>query len=85
MYTLARDVTLTPAEYGAVLLHHHTGRYWVMNDTGTAVLQEVLDSGSINNAVDRLVREFPDTTRDVIEGHSRALIETLVTAGMVAT
>jgi hypothetical protein len=83
MYALAPDVTFTPAEHGAVLLHHRTGRYWVVNDTGAAVLRGVLAGGTPADAAGRLAAAHRDTPRDQIEDHSRALLDRLVTVGLV--
>lgn len=85
MYALAPEVTFTPAEHGAVLLHLRTGRYWVVNDTGATVLRSILDDGTITRAVDRLAAAYRNTPREQVENHSRALIDKLVTAGLVTS
>ena len=40
---LARDVTLTDVDSGAVLLDGRRGRYWQLNHSGSAVLRRLLD------------------------------------------
>jgi hypothetical protein len=40
---LARDVTLTDIDTGAVLLDGRRGRYWQLNSSGSAVLRRLLD------------------------------------------
>ena len=85
MYALAPEVTFTPAEHGAVLLHHRTGRYWLVNDTGATVLASILADGTITHAVDRLAEVYQDTPREQVEDHSRALMDKLVTAGLVTS
>jgi Coenzyme PQQ synthesis protein D (PqqD) len=41
--TLARDVTVTAVESGAVILDGRRGRYWQLNESGAAVLRMLLE------------------------------------------
>ncbi|MQS37331.1 lasso peptide biosynthesis PqqD family chaperone [Streptomyces katsurahamanus] len=44
--SLARDVTLTPIDTGAVLLDGSRGRYWQLNESGSKILSKLLEGES---------------------------------------
>lgn len=47
---LNQDTVLARTDDGTVLLHQRTGRYWQLNRTGTAILDQLL-AGATPNAV----------------------------------
>ncbi|MEV5887220.1 lasso peptide biosynthesis PqqD family chaperone [Streptomyces sp. NPDC052020] len=51
---LRRDVTACDTEGGMVLLDERTGRYWLLNSTGTRVLRRLLDGASPEQIADDL-------------------------------
>jgi hypothetical protein len=85
MYALAPDVILTEAEHGVVLLNERTGSYWLVNDTGAALLRSIADTGTIDQAVTELCDTYRDTAPERIEQDSRALIAHLQAAGLVTS
>ncbi|WP_030376989.1 MULTISPECIES: lasso peptide biosynthesis PqqD family chaperone [unclassified Streptomyces] len=80
--SLARDVTLTPLETGAVLLDGRHGRYWQLNESGSAILRSLLDGDAPNAAAASLTAAAPvddaRAKRDVL-----ALIDALSAAKLV--
>ncbi|MGH1554839.1 lasso peptide biosynthesis PqqD family chaperone [Streptomyces sp. L7] len=57
--TLARDVTLTDIESGAVLLDGRHGRYWQLNHSGAGVLRQLLDGEAPDAAAAGLCAAAP--------------------------
>lgn len=80
--SLARDVTLTPIETGAVLLDGRRGRYWELNQSGTNALQRLLDGDSIESAVSDLIAGAP-VSDEQVRGDLQALVEALQAAQLV--
>lgn len=83
MYSLAKHVTMTEAEHGAVLLNERTGRYWLLNDTGAMALGRLLETGSIEEAVGLLCASYRSPDRQQVERDVHALVEQLQAAGLV--
>jgi Coenzyme PQQ synthesis protein D (PqqD) len=80
--SLARDVTLTPVESGAVLLDGRRGRYWQLNESGSTVLRKLLAGDTPDAAAANLSASAPvsdvQARQDVI-----ALIDALSAANLV--
>jgi predicted deacylase len=85
MYSLAPNVALTEDETGAVLLDQRTGRYWMMNDTGTLVLRRLLRGGTVPEVTAEVRASYPDADPDRVERDAQALLSQLRTAGLVTT
>ncbi len=73
--SLARDVTITDIEEGAVLLDGRRGRYWHVNGTGAAVLRALVDGEDTEAIASRIAATAP-----VDETRARADVSALVTA-----
>lgn len=80
--SLARDVTVTPIEAGAVILDGRRGRYWQVNGSGAAVLRALLD-GQVPGAVAaRLAAESP-VDQDKALADVTALVDALTAANLL--
>ncbi|MER5219409.1 lasso peptide biosynthesis PqqD family chaperone [Streptomyces flaveus] len=79
---LARDVTLTPVDSGAVLLDGRRGRYWQLNETGSTILRKLLDGETPDTTAASLSASAPvsevQAHRDVM-----ALVDSLSAANLV--
>ncbi|MET7483293.1 lasso peptide biosynthesis PqqD family chaperone [Streptomyces sp. NPDC005538] len=80
--TLARDVTLTDIESGAVLLDGRRGRYWQLNHSGAGVLRQLLDGTAPDAAAAGLCAAAP-VSDDQARQDVRALIDALSAAKLV--
>jgi hypothetical protein len=80
--SLARDVTLTPIDSGAVLLDGRRGRYWQLNRSGSTVLGKLLAGDGPEVAAASLSASAPvsdvQARQDVL-----ALIDALSAADLV--
>lgn len=80
--TLARDVTLTVVDSGAVLLDGRQGRYWQLNQSGAGVLRRLLDGEAPDAAAASLCAAAP--VSDARARHDvQALIDALSAADLV--
>jgi len=80
--TLARDVTLTDIESGAVLLDGRHGRYWQLNHSGAGVLRQLLDGQAPDAAAAGLCAAAP-VSDDQARQDVQALIDALSAAKLV--
>ncbi|AJE44470.1 lasso peptide biosynthesis PqqD family chaperone [Streptomyces nodosus] len=80
--SLARDVTLTDINSGAVLLDGRRGRYWQLNASGCAVLRRLLDGEGPDAVVAGMAAAAPvDAER--VRKDIQALIGSLSAAELV--
>lgn len=80
--TLARDVTLTAVDTGAVLLDGRRGRYWQLNHSGAGVLRQLLDGAGPDAAAAGLCAAAP-VSDDQARQDVRTLIDALSAANLV--
>ncbi|MFD7377437.1 lasso peptide biosynthesis PqqD family chaperone [Streptomyces mirabilis] len=80
--TLARDVTLTVVDSGAVLLDGRRGRYWQLNHSGAGVLRQLLDGTATDAAAAGLCAAAP-VSDDQARQDVQALIDALSAAKLV--
>ncbi|GHD56510.1 lasso peptide biosynthesis PqqD family chaperone [Streptomyces sp. NPDC059340] len=80
--TLARDVTLTVVDTGAVLLDGRRGRYWQLNHSGAGVLRQLLDGQAPDAAAAGLCAAAP-VSDDQARQDVQALIDALSAAKLV--
>lgn len=80
--SLARDVTITPIESGAVLLDGRRGRYWQLNVSGAAALQMLL-AGNTLDATAANLSSSASVTDARLERDVTALIDALRAARLV--
>jgi hypothetical protein len=80
--SLARDVTLTSIDAGAVILDGRHGRYWQVNGSGAAVLRALLDGQTPAAVAARLSAEA-SVDRDRALADVSALIDALKSANLV--
>jgi coenzyme PQQ synthesis protein D (PqqD) len=80
--TLARDVTLTTIDSGAVLLDGRRGRYWQLNRSGAGVLRRLLDGEAPDAAAAGLCAVAP-VDEDRARQDVQALIDALSAADLV--
>jgi Coenzyme PQQ synthesis protein D (PqqD) len=80
--SLARDVTITPIEEGAVLLDGRRGRYWQVNGSGAMALRALLDGESLEAIAARLSATAPVASEKVM-ADVEALISALSAASLV--
>jgi hypothetical protein len=78
---LARNVSVTHTEHGAVLLDAGAGRYWQLNQTGAEVLTILLGGGTESAAARRIAADL--TTEDRALADVRSLIGQLTDAKLV--
>jgi len=57
--SLARDVTLTVIDSGAVVLDGRRGRYWQLNESGSSILRRLLDGEDPTTAAAGLAAAAP--------------------------
>jgi hypothetical protein len=80
--TLARDVTLTVVDTGAVLLDGRRGRYYQLNHSGAGVLRRLLDGDAPDTAAAGLCAAAP-VSDDQARQDVQALIDALSAAHLV--
>ncbi|MFE7590896.1 lasso peptide biosynthesis PqqD family chaperone [Kitasatospora sp. NPDC057512] len=80
--SLARDVTLTPIDTGAVLLDGRRGRYWQLNATGSAILRKLLD-GDTPDTLAVLMSEAAPVSREQAHQDVMDLVDGLSAAKLV--
>ncbi|CAM5359753.1 Lasso peptide biosynthesis PqqD family chaperone OS=Streptomyces alboniger OX=132473 GN=CP975_02095 PE=4 SV=1 [Streptomyces alboniger] len=81
-YSLAPHVTAADTDDGMVLLHETTGRYWMLNTTGAAIVRSLRQGKDLAEVVDELGVRFPqDTTR--LTADVNTLLQHLLKAGLV--
>nr|QHZ32194.1 lasso peptide biosynthesis PqqD family chaperone [Streptomyces humidus] len=80
--SLARDVTLTSVDTGAVLLDGRRGRYWQLNQSGSAILRRLLDGESPAATAASLSAAAPVSEAQARQD-VRALVESLSAANLV--
>ena len=73
--SLARDVTITSIDEGAVLLDGRRGRYWHVNSIGAVVLRALVDGETPEAVAARIAATAP-----VDEATAMADVTALVTA-----
>lgn len=82
--SLAPDVTVTPVESGAVILDGRRGRYWQLNASGAAVLQQLLAGNSPDATAASLSVRAPTAVTDAQARQDvLALVDTLRAAKLV--
>ncbi|WEH16166.1 lasso peptide biosynthesis PqqD family chaperone [Streptomyces sp. VNUA24] len=80
--SLARDVTLTSVETGAVLLDGRRGRYWQLNQSGSAILRRLLE-GATPDATAASLSEVAPVSEEQAHNDVMALIESLSAANLL--
>ncbi|MDJ1136625.1 lasso peptide biosynthesis PqqD family chaperone [Streptomyces iconiensis] len=81
-YALPPDVTATRTEGGMVLLQETTGRYWMLNGTGAAVVQLLTEGRTVPAVSAELSARFgQDPAR--VAADVRALLKQLSDARLV--
>lgn len=81
-YSLAPHVAAAETDDGMVLLHETTGRYWMLNTTGAAVVRSLRQGKEVAEIVDELSARFSlDITRGTADVD--ALLKRLTEAGLV--
>ncbi|NUP23807.1 MAG: lasso peptide biosynthesis PqqD family chaperone [Streptomyces sp.] len=79
---LARDVTLTPVDSGAVLLDGRRGRYWQLNASGSTILRKLLDGETPDAAAASLSAAAPVSEVQALQD-VQALVDALSAANLV--
>ncbi|WP_327697687.1 MULTISPECIES: lasso peptide biosynthesis PqqD family chaperone [unclassified Streptomyces] len=80
--SLARDVTLTSVDTGAVLLDGRRGRYWQLNQSGSAILRRLLD-GETPAATAASLSAAAPVSEEQARQDVLALVESLSAANLV--
>ncbi|CAL9450197.1 lasso peptide biosynthesis PqqD family chaperone [Streptomyces sp. NPDC090994] len=80
--SLARDVTLTSVDSGAVLLDGRRGRYFQLNASGSTILRGLLDGQTPDAAAASLTAAAP-VSEDQARQDVRALVDALSAAHLV--
>ncbi|GAA3502081.1 lasso peptide biosynthesis PqqD family chaperone [Streptomyces albogriseolus] len=80
--SLARDVTLTPVDSGAVLLDGRRGRYYQLNASGSAILRKLLDGDTPATAAASLSESAP-VSEERVHQDVLALVRALSEADLV--
>ncbi|MGA5145594.1 lasso peptide biosynthesis PqqD family chaperone [Streptomyces griseoincarnatus] len=80
--SLARDVTLTPVDSGAVLLDGRRGRYYQLNTSGSAILHKLLDGDTPAAAAASLSESAP-VSEERVHQDVLALVRSLSEADLV--
>ncbi|MGA6158690.1 lasso peptide biosynthesis PqqD family chaperone [Stenotrophomonas sp. NPDC087984] len=83
-YALPPDVIATRTEDGMVLLQETTGRYWMLNGTGAAVVQLLTEGKAVPAIVEELGTRFGQEPEQVA-ADVRALLEQLGKARLVTS
>jgi hypothetical protein len=80
--SIARDITITPMEAGAVILDGRRGRYWQLNGTGAVVLHSLSEGGTLESAAELLAANSSVSLEQAM-ADARALVDSLVKANLV--
>lgn len=80
--SIARDITVTPMEAGAVVLDGRRGRYWQLNGTGAVVIRVLLEGKAPADAARRL-SENGAVTAEQAMADVLSLIDALTEAKLV--
>ncbi|MET8573044.1 lasso peptide biosynthesis PqqD family chaperone [Streptomyces sp. NPDC004783] len=81
-YSLSPHVTAAETDDGMVLLHETTGRYWMLNPTGAAVVRSLGQGKDVAEIAAELGARFcQDTAR--VSADVDALLKRLAEAGLV--
>jgi len=81
-WSLARHVTLSPAEGGAVLLDARKRRYWQLNASGAQIVEYLQEGRSQQDAADALSEESGETVERAAADVA-ALVETLRSSRLI--
>jgi hypothetical protein len=79
---LARDVTLTVIDAGAVLLDGRRGRYWQLNESGSAILRRLLD-GEVLATVAAGLRDTASVSEQEVTDDVTAFVDALEASHLV--
>ncbi|MCK1794768.1 lasso peptide biosynthesis PqqD family chaperone [Streptomyces sp. XM4193] len=79
---LAPDVSLVETDDTTVLLDEKNGRYWLLNHTGTVVLEHLREGRDVADAVALLCDQHPRHA-DRIPGDVEGLLAALRNSGLV--
>ncbi len=82
--SLRKDVVMSDVEGGVVLLDSRSGRYWHLNATAGAMLKELLDGHSAEQAATR-IGVGSDGTPEQIQADVVALVDGLQRARLVTS
>lgn len=83
-FSLAPEVVVTESDDGMVLLHEGTGRYWMLNPTGAAIVRLLQDGREVPDIADEIGTRFSqDPAR--VAADVGALVENLAKARLVTT
>lgn len=81
-YDLRTGVSTAETDAGLTVLDEDSGEYFNLNPTGALVLRVLLDGGTPDDAVARLMAAY-DVDRETAEADVRDLVSTLESAGLV--
>jgi hypothetical protein len=79
---LGQDVVMSEVDGGVVLLDSRSGRYWHLNATAAAMLTDLLDGCSPEQAAARIV-DGSDAAADQVQADLLALVAGLRQARLV--
>jgi len=83
-YQLRTGVSTAETDVGLTVLDEDSGEYFNLNPTGALVLGVLLDGGTPDHAIERLMAAY-DVDRDTAEADVRDLVSALESAGLVST
>ncbi|GAB2785635.1 lasso peptide biosynthesis PqqD family chaperone [Streptomyces daliensis] len=83
-YALPPDVIATRTEEGMVLLQETTGRFWMLNDSGAAVVELLKEGTTVPAIVEELSTRFGEDPEQVA-ADVRALLDQLGKARLVTS
>lgn len=81
-HRIAPDVSVAETEDGMVLLEETTGRYWMLNTTGAAVVRGLGEGHDVPAIVEELRARFPGAA-DRVAADVAALLDRLTEARLV--
>jgi len=81
-YDLRTGVSTAETDVGLTLLDEGSGEYFNVNPTGALVLRVLLDGGTLDDAVERLMAAY-DVDRETAEADVRDLVSALESARLV--
>ncbi|CAM3700712.1 lasso peptide biosynthesis PqqD family chaperone [Kibdelosporangium persicum] len=82
MTRLHEDVSMAKTEYGVVLLHQVTGKYWQLNKTAEVILASLSEGQDVAGAATALAARF-DVTPEVARRDVSRLLTQLRANGVV--
>jgi len=79
---LEKDVMIRELEGESILLNSESGQYFGLDDVGTRMLTLLMESSSLDDALETLMAEY-DVSSEQLQRDAAAFVDSLVEHGLV--